>query len=70
MGVLKHEICKFAINFPGKLAQDYCKLQTDLETRIKNLEQNITNENKFNEYKNEKDELQNFYDNSASGVKI
>ena len=68
--LLKHEICKFAINFPGKLAQDYCKLQTDLETRIKNLQQNIANENKFNEYKNTKDELQNFYDNSASGVKI
>ena len=46
--LLKYEIRKFAINFSKKLAQNSRKLQRDLETKIKNLEQNITNEDKFN----------------------
>ena len=41
-----------------------------METKIKNLQQNIINEDKFNEYKTAKDELENFYDNMATGVKI
>ena len=41
-----------------------------METKIKNLEQNITNKDKFNEYKTPKDELENIYDNIAAGVKI
>ena len=57
--LLKYEICKFAINFSRKLAQNSCKLQTDLETKIKNLGQNITNQDKFNKYKTAKDELEN-----------
>ena len=68
--LLKYEICKSAINFFKKLAQNSRKFQRDLETNIKNLEQNITNEDKFNEYKIAKDELENFYDNIATGVKI
>ena len=68
--LLKYEICKSAINFFKKLAQNSRKLQRDLETNIKNLEQNITNEDKFNEYRIAKDELENFYDNIATGVKI
>ena len=68
--LLKCEIRKFAIKFSKKLAQNYRKLQIDLETKIKNLEQNIINEDKFNEYKTTKDELEKFYYNIASGVKI
>ena len=69
--LLKYEIRKFAINFFEKLAQNSRKLQRDLETKIKKLKQNIINEDKFNEYKTEyKDELENFYDNIATGVKI
>ena len=41
-----------------------------METKIKNLEHDITNEDKFNEYKSTKDELENFYKNIPSGVKI
>ena len=67
---LKYEIRKFAINFSKKLAQNSRKLPRDLKTKIKNLEQNIINEDKFNEYKTAKDELENFYDNIATGVKI
>ena len=51
---------KFAslqLTFFRKLAQIFRKLKTDLETKIENLEQNITNENKFNECKTAKDEL-------------
>ena len=52
------------------IAQNSCKLQTDLVIKIKNLEQNINNEDRFNQYKTAKDELENFYDNIATGVKI
>ena len=54
------EIRKFAINFSRKLAQNSRKLQTDLQTKIKNLEQNITNKDKSNLYKNAKNELKIF----------
>ena len=53
-------IRKLAIDFSSKLAQNSRKLQTDLETKIKNLEQNITNKDKFNKYKATKDELETF----------
>ena len=56
--------------FLKKLAQNSRKLQRDLETKIKNLQQNIINEAKFNEYKTANDELQNFYDDIVTGVKI
>ena len=49
--LLKYEIHRFAIKFSRKLAQNSRNLQTDLETKIKNLEQNITDEDRFNEYK-------------------
>ena len=68
--LLKYEIRKFAINFSGKLTQNSRKLQTNLETKIKNLKQNIIDEDKFNGYKTAKDELENLYDNIATGVKI
>ena len=41
-----------------------------MEIKIKNLEQNIINQDKFNEYKTAKDKLETFYDNIATGVKI
>ena len=66
--LLKYEIRKFAINFSKKLAQNSHKLQRDLETKIKKLEQNIINEDKFNEYKTAKDELENLYDNIATSL--
>ena len=53
-----------------KLAQGSCKLQTDLETKIKNLEQSITDRDEFNGYKTTKDELENPYDNITTGFKI
>ena len=67
--LLKYEIRKFAIKFSRKLAKNSRKLQTDLETKIKNLEQNITDEDKFNECKTAKDESEILYDNIATGVK-
>ena len=68
--LLKYETRKFAINVSKKLAQNSRKLQRDLETKIKNLKQNIINEKIFNEYETAKDELQHFYDNIATGVEI
>ena len=66
----KYEIRKFAVNFCKKLAQNSRKLQRDLETKIKNIEQNLINEDIFNEHKTAKDELENFYDDVATGVKF
>ena len=54
--LLKYEILKFVINFSRKLAQNFRELQTDLETKIRNLQQDITNEDQFNKYKKMKDE--------------
>ena len=68
--LLKYEILKFAINFSKKTSTKFHKLQRDLETKIKNLQQNIINEAKFNEYKTANDELQNIYDDIVTGVKI
>ena len=61
--LLKYEIRKFAINFYRKLVQNSRKLQADLETKIKNLEQDITDEDEL-------DELDDLYGNIATGVKI
>ena len=41
-----------------------------MKTKIKNPEQNITDEDKSNEYETAKDELKDLYDNFATGVKI
>ena len=41
-----------------------------METKIKNLEQDIINEDKLNEYKTAKDEFENFYDSVATRFKI
>ena len=68
--LLKYEVYKFAINFSKELAQNSRKLQRDLKTKIKKLEQNVINEYKFNEYKNAEDELEHFYDNIPTGGKI
>ena len=40
-----------------------------METKTKNLEQNIIDEDKFNEYKTTKDDSKNLYDNIATGAK-
>ena len=53
-----------------KLAQNSCKLQTDLQTKIKNLEQNITDKDEFNGHKTRKDELENPFGNITTGFKI
>ena len=67
--LLKYEIFRFAITFSRRLAQNSRKLQRDLETKMKILEQSITDEDKFNEYKTAKDELENLYRNIATEVK-
>ena len=57
-------------NFSRKQTQNSHKSQTYLETKIKILERNITDKDKFNEHKITKDELVNLYNNIATGVKI
>ena len=41
-----------------------------METIINNIDQNITDEDKFNKYKTAEDELEDLYDNITAGVKI
>ena len=47
--LLKYENRKFTVCSARALAQDFRKLQTNLETKIKNLQQNITDQDKFKE---------------------
>ena len=50
-GLLKYGTCKFVINLSRKLERNSRKSQTYLETKTKNLKQNICDEDKFNEFK-------------------
>ena len=45
-------------------------MQTNLESRIKTVEQNVKNEEDFNAYSLCKLELENIYDKNAEGAKI
>ena len=45
---LKYKICKFSISFSKNLAKTERIIQTNLESRIKTLEQNFKNEEDFN----------------------
>ena len=62
---LKHEIRKFSISFSKNLAKTERIIQTNLENRIKILEQNLKNEEDFNAYNLCKLELENIYDKNV-----
>ena len=66
---LEH-VFEVAVNFYRKLAQTSPNVKTDFETEVKNLEQHINDEDKFNEYKTTKNESKSLYNNMANGVKI
>ena len=67
---LKYEIRKFSISFSKNFAKKEQIIQTNLENRIKTLEQNLKNEEDFNAYNLCKLELENIYDKNAEGAKI
>ena len=67
---LKYEIRKFSISFSKNLAKTERIIQTNLESRIKTLEQNLKNEEDFNAYSLCRLELENIYDKKAEGAKI
>ena len=67
---LKYEIRKFSISFSKNLAKTERIIQTNLENRIKTVEQNLKNEEDFNAYNLCKLELENIYDKKAEGAKI
>ena len=60
----------FSISFSKNLAKTERIIQTNLENRIKTLEQNFKNEEDFNAYSLCKLELENIYDKKADGAKI
>ena len=67
---LKYEIRKFSISFSKNFAKKERIIQTDLENRIKTLEQSLKNEEDFNAYNLCKLELENIYDKKAEGAKL
>ena len=67
---MKYEIHTFYISFSKNLAKTEQIIQTNLENRIKTLEQNLKNEEDFNAYNLCKLELENIYDKKAKGAKI
>ena len=66
---MKYGIRKFSISFSKNLAKRERIIQTNLENRIKTLEQNLKNEEDFNGYNLCKLELENIYDKKAEGAK-
>ena len=70
MVILKYEIHKFSISFSKNLAKTKRIIHTNLENRIKTLEQNLKNKEDFNVYNLCKLELKNIYDRKAEGTKI
>ena len=61
---------KFSISFSKNLAKTERIIQTNLENRIKTLEQNFKNEEDFYAYNLCELELENIYDKKAEGAKI
>ena len=70
MGIFEIRDSKFSISFSKNLAKTERIIQTNLESRIKTLEQNFKNEEDFNAYSLYKLELENIYDKKAEGAKI
>ena len=67
---MKYETRKFSIFFSKNLAKTEQIIQTNLESRIKTLEQNLKTEGDFNVYGLCKIELENIYDKKAEGAEI
>ena len=67
---LKYEIRKFSISFSKNLAKTERITKTNLENRIKTLEQNFKIEEDFNAYNLCKLELVNICDKKTEGAKI
>ena len=67
---MKNEKRKFSISLSKNLAKNERIIQTNLENRIKTLEQTSKNEEDFYAYDLCKIELENIYDKKAKGVKI
>ena len=67
---MKYEIHTFYISFSKNLAKTEQIIQTNLENRIKTLEQNLKNEEDFYAYNLCKLELENIYDKKAEGAKL
>ena len=60
----------FSVSFLNNLDKTEQIIQTNLENRIKTLEQNLKNEEDFYAYNLCKLELKNIYDKKAEGAKI
>ena len=67
---MKYEIRKFSISFSKNLAKKERIIQTNLENRIKTLEQSLKNEGDFYAYNLCKLELEHISDKKAEGAKL
>lgn len=67
---LKYKVRNFTIAFSKGLAKNSRKLQKEFEQKITTLEQGLSNEKRFDQYMNTKNELLKFYEKNADGVSI
>ena len=70
MGIFEIRDTQVLHFFLKNLAKTEQIIQTNLENRIKTLEQNLKNEEDFNAYNLCTLELKNIYDKKAKGAKI
>ena len=67
---LKFEIRKFTISYSKIHAKDNIKMKNDLENKLKDLENNLNNYDKLQEYNKIKSELEEIYEKFAEGAKV
>ena len=67
---LKFEIRKFTISYSKIRAKDNRKMKNDLENKLKDLENDLNNYDKLQEYNKIKSELEEIYEKFAEGAKV
>ena len=67
---LKYEIRKFSISFSKRKAKEKREKIAELESKLKEFEENLNNVENLEQYKLYKTELSEFYDDISNGIKI
>ena len=67
---MKFEIRRFTISYSKIRAKNNRKIKIDLENKLKDLENNLTNYGKFQKYNKIKSELEEIYKKFVEGAKV
>ena len=67
---MKFEIRKFTISYPKIRAKNNKKIKNDLENKLKDLENDLSNYDKLQKYNKVKSELEEIYENFVEGSKV